>query len=173
MVVAVALLTASALPAFLLGALGIQVTDDLGFSKTQLGVAIAAFYLVSAIGSLHAGALSDPIGPRRSLLLSNAVSAVCLLAVATLANGFAALLVIMLFGSVGLMVSGRATKVLVAREVPVSQQGLAFGIQMSAIPFAALLGGLAVPTIGLTVGWRWAFAGAVLIPLLGAVTLPR
>ena len=97
----------------------------------------------------------------------------CLLAVATLANGFAALLVIMLFGSVGLMVSGPGTKVLVAREVPVSQQGLAFGIQMSAIPFAALLGGLAVPTIGLTVGWRWAFAGAVLIPLLGAVTLPR
>ena len=173
MVAAVASLTASALPAFLLGALGIQVTDDLGFSKTQLGVAIAAFYLVSAIGSLHAGALSDRIGPRRSLLLSNAVSAVCLLAVATLANGFAALLVIMLFGSVGLMVSGPGTKVLVAREVPVSQQGLAFGIQMSAIPFAALLGGLAVPTIGLTVGWRWAFAGAVLIPLLGAVTLPR
>ena len=55
MVAAVAPLTASALPAFLLGPLGIQVTDDLGFSKTQLGIAIAAFYLVSPIGSLHAG----------------------------------------------------------------------------------------------------------------------
>ena len=30
-----------------------------------------------------------------------------------------------------------------------------------------------VPTIGLTVGWRWAFAGIALIPLLGAVTLPH
>ena len=128
---------------------------------------------MSAIGSLHAGALSDRIGPRRALLISNAVSAVCLLGVATLANGFPALLLIMLVGSVGLMISGPATKVLVAREVPVAEQGLAFGIQMSAIPFAALLGGLAVPTIGLTVGWRWAFAGAVLIPLLGAVTLPH
>ena len=173
MVAAVASLTASALPAFLLGPLGIQVTDDLGFSKTQLGIAIAAFYLVSAIGSLHAGALSDRIGPRRALLISNAVSAICLLGVATLANGFPALLLIMLVGSVGLMISGPATKVLVAREVPLAEQGLAFGIQMSAIPFAALLGGLAVPTIGLTVGWRWAFAGAVLIPLLGALTLPH
>jgi predicted MFS family arabinose efflux permease len=172
MVAAVASLTASALPAFLLGALGIQITDDLGLSKTQLGIAIAAFYLVSAIGSLHAGALADWIGPHRSLLLANVVSAACLLAVATLANGFPILLVTMLFGSVGLMISGPATKVLVARGVPAARQGLAFGIQMSAIPLAALLGGLAVPTIGLTVGWRWAFAGAALIPLLGIVTLP-
>ncbi len=173
MVAAVASLTASALPAFLTGALGVQITDDLGFSTTQLGIAIAAFYLVSALGSLHAGALSDRIGPRPALLLANAFSAVCLVGVATLAGSFPALLAILLFGSVGLMIAGPATKVLVAREVPASQQGLAFGIQMSAIPFAALLGGLAVPAVGLTVGWRWAFAGAALVPLVGAVTLPR
>ncbi|MBW3614514.1 MAG: MFS transporter, partial [Actinobacteria bacterium] len=40
------------------------------------------------------------------------------------------------------------------------------------IPVATLLSGLAVPAFALTVGWRWAFAAAALVPLGGAVALP-
>ncbi len=173
MVSAIASLTATALPAFLTGALAVQIREDLGFSASRLGLAVAAFYLFSALGSLHAGELSDRIGPRRALLLANGASAVCLLAIALLARSFGSLLVILTLGSAGLMIAGPATKVLVARAVPPAKHGLAFGIQMSAIPLAALLGGLAVPVVGQTLGWRWAFAGAALVPVLGAVTLPR
>jgi predicted MFS family arabinose efflux permease len=173
MVAAVATLTATVLPGFLTGALGVQIRDDLGLTTFELGLVLAAFYLLSALGSLHAGILSDRIGPRRALLLANVLAGGCLVAVAVGARSFASLLVILVLGSVGLTVAGPGTKVLVAREVPPARQGLAFGIQMSAIPLAALLGGLAVPTVGLTVGWRWAFAGAAIVAVIGAVTLPR
>jgi predicted MFS family arabinose efflux permease len=172
MVAAIATLTGTVLPAFLVGALGVQIRHDLGFSRSSLGVALAAFFLSCALGSLHAGELADRIGPRRSLLVANVVGGICLLAVATLGRSFQALLVILMLGSLGLMIAGPATKVLVAHEVPRHKHGLAFGIQMSAIPFAALLGGFAVPAIGLTFGWRWAFVGAALLPVLGLLTLP-
>lgn len=172
MVAANASLTATVLPAFLTGSLGVQIGDNLRFGKASLGLAVAVFHLLSALGSLHAGELSDRIGPRRSLQIANVVSAACLLAVALFARSLEALIAILAVGSVGLTIAGPATKVLVAREVPTARHGVAFGIQMSAIPFGALLGGLAVPAIGLTLGWRWAFAGAVVIPLLGLATLP-
>jgi predicted MFS family arabinose efflux permease len=165
-------LTATALPVFLVGALGVQIREDLGFSKSSLGVALALFYLACALGSIHAGELADRIGPRRTVLLANAIGALCLLSVAVLARSFAALLASLLLGSLGLMLGGPATKVVVAREVPRHKHGLAYGIQMSAVPFAALLGGLAVPAIGLTFGWRWAFAGALVLPVVGMLTLP-
>lgn len=165
-------LTATALPAFLVGSLGIQIREDLHFSKSSLGLALAAFFLSCALGSMHAGKLADRIGPRRSMLLANVVGGLCLLAVATLARSFGSLLAILTVGSLGLMIAGPATKVVVAREVARHRQGLAFGIQMSAIPLASLLGGLAVPAIGLTFGWRWAFAGAVLLALVGLLLLP-
>jgi predicted MFS family arabinose efflux permease len=41
------------------------------------------------------------------------------------------------------------------------------------VPAAAFLAGIAVPTIALTVGWRWAFRGAVLVALIAAATIPR
>jgi predicted MFS family arabinose efflux permease len=45
---------------------------------------------------------------------------------------------------------------------------MAFGLKQSSGAFGTLLGGLSVPLIGLTVGWRWAFVGAAVlcIPLI-------
>jgi 4-diphosphocytidyl-2-C-methyl-D-erythritol kinase len=48
---------------------------------------------------------------------------------------------------------------LLARRVEVARRATAFAVKQSAIPAAMLLGGLAVPALALTVGWRWAFAG--------------
>ena len=52
---------------------------------------------------------------------------------------------------------------------PPSRLGLSFGIKQAAIPIATLLAGVAVPTVALTVGWRWAYligAGLALLALL-------
>ncbi|EQD27647.1 major facilitator transporter, partial [mine drainage metagenome] len=45
--------------------------------------------------------------------------------------------------------------------------------KQSAVPLAFLLGGLAVPVIALTVGWRWAFALAAVAAVGAAFWLPR
>ncbi|MEL7210644.1 MAG: MFS transporter, partial [Actinomycetota bacterium] len=45
-------------------------------------------------------------------------------------------------------------------------------IKQSAIPAGALLAGVAVPTLGLTVGWRWAFAGAAVLAVASTILIP-
>lgn len=53
---------------------------------------------------------------------------------------------------------------------------MAFAIKQAAIPGATLLGGLAVPTVALTVGWRWAFVIGACLAFTGgrlAVDLHR
>src|SRR5690606_19508698 len=52
------------------------------------------------------------------------------------------------------------------------RQGIAFGIKQSAIPLATLLGGIAVPAITLSVGWRWTYvAGATFAVLAAALVV--
>ena len=106
----------------------------------------------------------ERIGPHRGMRLAAAGSAASLLGVALwpvleragrlprprgLANA----------------VSHPAANLSLAREVPAGRQGLSFGIKQAAIPVATLLAGLAVPTIAVTLGWRWAFAGGAALAL--------
>ena len=172
MFASVTCLAGSVLPASLTGALGVQISGALGFDKSGLGFALAAFYLLSAVIAVSAGEFSDRVGPRRSLQISTVVSGACLVLIGAGARSFLLLAVLLAFGSMGMTLAGSATKVLVAREVPVHRHGTAFGMQMSAIPFAALLAGLAVPSIGLTIGWRWAFVLAAAVPVIGFLSLP-
>ncbi len=65
-----------------------------------------------------------------------------------------------------------ATHLSIAREVPPERQGLSFGIKQSAIPTSTLLAGVAVPTIAVTVGWRWAYVGAAALALVVAALVP-
>ena len=65
-----------------------------------------------------------------------------------------------------------ATNLSLAGEVPAGRQGLSFGVKQSAIPAATLLAGLAVPSIALTFGWRWAFAGGAALALAVAFLVP-
>ena len=170
---AIITLTAGVLPGFLTGALGGAIGDELGFGKAGLGVAIASAYSVAAIGSVHAGELSDRIGPRRTLLAAMAMSLLGFLGIAAFAHSLANLLVFLVIAASGHTLAGTATKVLVARQVPLRRHGLAFGMQMAAIPFAAVLAGFAVPVISETIGWRWAFLFGAALPVLGAAALPQ
>jgi MFS family permease len=65
-----------------------------------------------------------------------------------------------------------ATNLALARGIPPSQQGLAFGFKQSSIPAASLIAGLTVPVLGATLGWRSAFA-IVSVVLLSYLVLVR
>lgn len=66
-----------------------------------------------------------------------------------------------------------AANLALARGVRTGRQGLAFGMKQAAIPAATLLSGLAVPLVGITIGWRWAFIGCALGALATACTMPK
>jgi MFS family permease len=172
MVSAVSTMAAALLPSFLAGAVGVPMGEELGFSEGGLGIAVAVFFLLAAITSPPAGALTDRLGPRRSLRIASLFSGLSLLATAAFVHSLAGLLVTMVVGAIGLTIAGPGTKVMVARGVPVRRHGVAFGIQAGAVPLSSFLCGVAVSTIVVSVGWRWAYVAAVAVPLLGFLLAP-
>lgn len=155
---AVGVSVVSVLPMFLTAGLAVQIGDDLGFSSARLGLAPAAFFGAMVLTSPFAGRLVEAIGPVRAIRVLGVAVAVLLALIAATARSFPALVGLLALAGVVNALAQPATNQLVAHRVPHARQGLAFGAKYSAIPIASMLAGLAVPVLGLTVGWRWAFA---------------
>ncbi|UYQ73101.1 MFS transporter [Pelagibacterium flavum] len=161
------------LPVFLLGSLSPLIMADVGIDAFGLGMGVGLFYAAAALGS----ALLAPLADRADAWK---VTRYCLLAVAIAGLAIATLGSAAWIIFAGLLVSGLtngviqpATNVVVSRFVPAARQGLAFGIKQSSIPLATMLGGFAVPVIGVSLGWKWAYAIAALTALLVAALLPK
>jgi MFS family permease len=170
---AVAVATAGVVPAFLTGGLAVQIRAELGFGEGALGLAVAVFFATSALASVIFGRLVERVGSSLGMRLAAAVSAASLLAVSALAGSWWGLVACLMLGGLGNSISHPATHLFLAREVPQSRQGLAFGVKQAAIPMATLLAGLAVPSAATTVGWRWAVAGGAALALCVALLVPR
>ena len=168
----IAVVTGGSLPAFLTGGVSVQLRADLGFGESGLGLAVGAFFLAAAVSSAVLGRLAERLGPTLSMRMSASCSAAALLGVAVGARSFAWLLVFLAFGGVANALAQPAANLFIARTVPAARLGMAFAVKQSGIPAATLLGGLAVPTIALTVGWRWAFVAGALLPIVGGLTIP-
>lgn len=156
---AVAATILGVLPVFLLGGLAVQVRDELGVSEAGLGLAVSTFFAVSALISVHGGRLSERIGAERGVLFGAVTSLLARAGVALAATSLPSLLVCMAIGGLGNAVTQLAANLALAHQISPGRLGLAFGLKQSSIPIATLLGGLAVPLIALTVGWRWVYAG--------------
>ena len=168
----IAVVTGGSLPAFLTGGVSVQLRADLGFGESGLGLAVGAFFLAAAASSAVLGRLAERMGPTASMRVSASCSAAALLGVAVGARSFGWLTVLLAVGGVANALAQPAANLFLARTVPADRLGMAFAVKQSGIPAATLLGGLAVPTIALTVGWRWAFVAGALLPIVGGLTIP-
>ena len=161
-----------ALGVFLTGAVSVQIGADIAFGPAQLGAGTFAFFVVSAISSPFAGHLAQRRGNR---FVMRSAAGVALLAAAVIASALSGPQIFL-----GLALAGVASSLaapscnaLLATAVAERRRALAFGIKQSAVPFATLLGGLAVPLIALTVGWRAAYLIPALVAVTALFTLPR
>ena len=152
------------LPVFLTGGLAVQVRDDLGFSAALFGFVIAIYFGVSATTSAFMGYSAQRFGLNRSVRFASTGSALAML-LAAVAPNYALLAVAMAVAGLANALAQPAANGILIRDVPEGWRGLSFGIKQSAIPVATLLGGLAVPLVALTVGWRWAYVLAALAAL--------
>lgn len=167
-------ITIGSLPVFLLGAMAVLMRRDLGFTESGLGLAVAIFFAASALGSMPGGRLAERYGARRALIWATAGSTASLIGIATVARTWAQLAAFLALGGIALALSGPAGNLALAQAIPSGRQGFAFGLKQAAVPAATLVAGLAVPVIGLSLGWRWAYAVAgVAGGLAYAVVLPR
>jgi predicted MFS family arabinose efflux permease len=166
---AVSTTIACVIPVFLVGGLAVQISDALRFSPAGLGVAVSVYFGVSALASVPAGRLVERYGPAPTARAAIILAAACLLAVAAIARSYLLLLLLLATGAAANALGQLASNMALAKQVPAGRQGLSFGVKQSAIPLATLLAGAAVPTVALTLGWRWAFVAAA---VLAAAALP-
>jgi MFS family permease len=133
---------------------------------------VAGFYLGAAISSGPAARVAERIGGIRVMRLATFAVAVLLACMGAFARSW--WLLTALLACAGLMSgsSAPATNLFLARRMPTARQGAAFGIKQAAVPFASLLGGVAVPAVALTIGWRWAFGLAALLAAGTAAFVP-
>lgn len=163
--------TACVLPVFLLGGLAVQIRTTLSLTVSQIGMGVAVFFLLSAIAATPAGSLIEKIQARRGLQGASALSVISLAGMGA-SPSYVWLLIFLGTGGLANAAAQVSSNLFLARQVPISRQGFAFGLKQAAIPAATLLGGLAVPTIGLTIGWRWAFLGGAFLALVQIPLIP-
>lgn len=173
LVVVAATTTTCVFPAFLVGAMAVQVRGDLGIGELGIGSAVAAFFLAAALSSALLGGLAESVGAAWSLRAAAVLSGAGQLAIAATVRSLTVLLALLAVAGTANALAQPAANVLIARHVPPHRQGIAFAVKQSAIPISTLLAGLAVPLIALTAGWRWAFVVGGSLAIVAGVMAPR
>jgi MFS family permease len=168
-----ALNTFASLPRFMWGALAVLISDELGLSPTQIGAAISTVVAVSSVASIWGGRIVQRIGAFRAMVLVATLSAMVHLGIAVQATTYRAVLGWMVLSGTAMALVHPAAALAIAGSVSPDRQGLAFGVKQSAPTTGSLLAGFAVPAIGLTVGWRWAYIAGAVGAALVAVSVPR
>ena len=153
-------------PGLAAGSLAVQASDDFGVSEGSYGWALGTFFLAAALTSVAGGRLAQRLGPRRQLSYGLVGAAAVQLSIAFVVPSFGWMLVALALA--GVVNSGVQTAVnLALSQAELPRLGLAVATKQSAMPAAAMLGGLAVPAVALTLGWRWAYAMGALVGLVG------
>ena len=155
-----------ALPIFMVGAMAVFIRPELGFGESGLGALATVYYLASALTTVPGGRLAEHLGGSRAMALGATLALVTAVGIALFATSWATLAILLVIAGVGNGIAFPSSNLAMSRGFPVHRQGVGFAIKQSAGPYATVLAGAAVPLIGLTIGWRWAFA------LMAVATLP-
>lgn len=157
---AIGITVSAVLPVFLTGALAVQIRRDLELTPSRLGAAVATFFAFAALFSFLSGRYAHRIDRGKILKVGLVCSSVILAGIAVFATTYP---VFVGFLALSGIVNGSIqppVNIFLSHVIPKGRQGFAFGVKQAAVPVSTLLAGLAVPTIALTIGWRYAFLAA-------------
>ncbi|MEX2562461.1 MAG: MFS transporter [Nitriliruptoraceae bacterium] len=161
------------LPLFQIGALAVQITDELAFGAAALGTAAGMAQAMRALVGAPVGRLVDRLGATTSLRIGVGISATASLGIATTAFNWWSLVAWMLLASVGHTFTQPAANRFMINRVRASRLGIAFGVKQSGPPTSTMIAGLSVPILAVTVGWRWAYILAAAIAVAVLLFIPR
>lgn len=173
MAAATLLSVAFVLPSFLIGVLAVELQRELALNAAQLGAAVSMFHLSRIVTSATAGRFVDHIPTSTTLRLAGVFSAVACVGAAVWSSRWITLVPWLALAGGAAVFGAAGVNRFLAEEIPRSKQGLSFGIRHAAPPSATLLGGIAVPTLALTLGWRWVFVAAGGLALLGILLVRK
>lgn len=164
--------TASVLPAFLTGAVAVQLDADLRLGDTGLGLAVAAFFTTAALGSALLGRAAERLGATPAMRLGLVITVVAQLLLATVVSSAWTLALALAVGGCANALTQPAANLMLAGRLPAGRLGFAFALKQSGMPLASLLGGAAVPALAITVGWRAAYAAGLLLAVGVLLAIP-
>lgn len=162
-------MTASTVMVPLVSVLAPFILDDLGMSRTQLGVVVAVTPLTGGILSPLAGRWTDRIDGFVFMRGVFALSIAVLLGV-TLAPSFPWLLVSAAVAGALTATGNPVTNKLISDLLPVGRRGWVTGIKQSGLQIGMLVAGVALPPLALRFGWRVAALALGILPLVGLLS---
>lgn len=174
-VAVIGVIVSAAIPPFLVGALAPLIAHDLPFDATQVGIAIAAYYLVSGVLSPLGGHVVDRIGVVLALRLSCGITTLGLLGIAAATEPVHFTIALGVLGLPNSAVQPAANAVLAQVRAP-RLQAVVFGTVQASIPTATLIAGVVLGLASYAGGWRWtvlAVAGLTLVALWLTRGLPK
>lgn len=137
--------------------LAADLIEEFGVDRWQVGSLVTAMTISGAIISPSVGTLTDRIGARRATIITLLLAGGALLAMAV-SPLFALVGFFALVGGVAQAIANPATNKLISMHVPAGARGVITGIKQSGVQVGTFLGGLSLPVIALSFGWRWAVA---------------
>lgn len=159
------------MPAWLLSALAPRISQEYGFDSAGLGLALGAFFGISAVFGVLAGRIVDRIGWRFGVVISAMAAATACAGMAIspwLPLGMA---VLILCGAFSNSACQPASNLGIAERVAPRRHGTALGVKQAALPIATFLVGISVPLFDAPGRWRLAFACIALIGFTLAVAM--
>lgn len=163
---------ASVLPAFLTGALAVQLREELDFGATGLGLAVAAFFIAGVVGSAPLGHWGERIGARHAMTIGLATIVVADIAVAAADDWISLALPLVVAGAANAL-NQSAANLLLGRTAAPERLIFSVSVKQAGMPTATLLAGLAVPGIAETIGWRWAYLAAATVAATALLVVRR
>ena len=146
------------------------IREFYGVSYTELGFALTAFNVTTALCQTPAGFLADRIGPRSVLISGLVLGAVCLAVVGTIPSFWLMVAMFALFG-VANGVYHPADYAILSQLVSQERASQAFSLHI----FAGFLGTAVAPASMLILqrllGWQGAFVAASMMALIVAIAL--
>ena len=150
-----------------LGILATFIIDDLSISRAELGIVLGLVNVAAAVLSPLVGRVTDRIGGKKSLIVLFVTAGATFLIFGT-AVAYGMLFVGAIAGAISQATANPATNKLIAEDVPAGKRGVITGVKQSGVQAGIFLGGLTVPTLAITLGWRGAYLIVAVVPLVFA-----
>lgn len=162
-----AMVAATQMPAGL-GILAPFMRDDLGVSRTQIGLLITTSVLGAAVISPLMGRVVDVLGGRKGIALLFISAGLGLLGLAV-TSSYWWMLVPVAIAALAQAFGNPATNKLIATHTSPGRRGIVTGIKQSGVQVGIFVAGLTMPAVAAAWGWRWAIGLVVAVPLVGLV----
>ncbi len=158
-----------------LGILASVFQEDLGITRSQIGIVFAVNAFGAALLSPVVGRFTDRVGGRAALLTLTVLGTASY-AVYGIAGSLVVLMIGSVLGSLAQAGANPSTNKLIAENLPPGEQGVVTGIKQSGVQVFVFVGGLVVPSLAVSFGRLTAYAllaaVAIALGIVAAAVLP-